>query len=61
MNNFPNLKNPIHFIATLGGIGDVDDSAAASGKFLKHDGSGWVASGVEVDTSASEAFGAFLA
>jgi len=23
MNNFPNLKNPIHFIATLGGIGKI--------------------------------------
>ena len=23
MNSFPNLKNPIHFIATLGGIGKI--------------------------------------
>ena len=23
MNNFPNLKNPIHFIATLGGVGKI--------------------------------------
>ena len=23
MSNFPDLKNPIHFIATLGGIGKI--------------------------------------
>lgn len=55
------LTNIATSVATLGGIGDVDDSLAASGKYLKHDGAGWVASGVEVDTSAVEAFGVFLA
>ena len=34
MNDFPNLKNPIHFIATLGGIGKIPFAPGTWGSLL---------------------------
>jgi len=34
MNDFPNLKNPIHFVATLGGVGKIPFAPGTWGSLL---------------------------